>query len=165
MTVWSVKQKKWGSTRVTVNAWIFLQVYFFIFPSNSCTTLILLRYLFLIFFFFLFSPDKRNLIRHWWNGKKKLRRSFLRYLTLASLSLLCLVTQESALNLALDNFTGSENRTDSAQHNTCSGRKASSKCPGHPELKRPSLGVKQCFGLGANSALVLSAVTANNRIN
>lgn len=163
MTVWSVKQKKWGSTTVTVNVWVFLQVYFFIFPSNLCTILILLRSFF--FFFFFFPPDKRNLIRHWWNGKKKLWRSFLRYLTLTSLSLLSLVTQESSLNLALDNFTGSKTRTDSAQHNTHSGRKASSKRPGHPELKRPSLGVKQCFGLGANSALVLSAVTANNRIN
>ena len=72
---------------------------------------------------------------------------------------------ETSLNLVLGKFTGSENRADSAQHNTCKGRKASSKGPGHPELKRPSLGVKQCFGLGANSVLVLSAVTANNRIN
>lgn len=133
----------------------------FHFSPNLCTTLMLLRSLFLFFFFISRQKKPQKILVK----QGKLFEKIFFKISNTHLSLFSLVPQETSLNLVLDNFTGSENRTDSAQHNTCSGRKASSKRPGHPEPKRPSLGVKQCFGLGANSALVLSAVTANNRIN
>lgn len=165
MAVWSVKQKNWGNAGVTINAWVFLQVYFFFFSLKITQQPHTVKISALYLFF-----HKINLTRYLGNGKKIIEKVFIRHLpkteeTSLTTPLLSLVPQETSFNLVLGKFTGSENRTDSPQHNTRNGRKASSKCPGHPELKRPSLGVKQYFGLGANSVLVLSAVTANNRIN